>query len=1304
MRSDSAAFALQNLAASKEPRYTIEIAFDPANTDLWYFTSHSDGETANPSVTTYGVVEGLSGTSQRITPQKGIATIGNLSFSLVDKSSAVRDLQNTKLVLGKSLRRMRVRVYVGFDGLSWSDYSLVQTQIIDDVQYEDGAYTFKCSDIQREARKDIFDVAETNITATVSDSDTTINVLSTSDFTLVAHGASYTDAPSATVGYVKIDDEVIRYTGKTATSFTGCTRGALNTKAAVHSYDAATASDRQPKAVEYVYLEMPAPKLMIAILTGVLNGQGVATLPDSWHLGIDSQYVRESDFTGIGDDWYDTTDDTKGLRVRFSGLKKQDGKKFIEQELALLLGAYMPVYASGELGLKRMTSILAGAAYVAHLTPDNVISHSALLHDMGEVRNDLEIQWNWDDVKDRYTRRNVLLDSESIAIHGQAEQLKLQFRGLHGSIHTTTHLARRFDSLRDRFSGPPLAMTVEVLPSLNTVEVGDIVRVELPNMHDFVAGDAIDRSFEVQSVRHNWITGNVSLSLFASSAAAGTISHTTASVVVDDAYYTAQGTELSTVLTISADTVTANGNLPDGDYYYDGDLTIGSGVTVTINGTVRLFIKGFFQVDGTLDGSGRGLTGATAPAAANHAHTLGTSGYLGHPISGGGFYFSTGSPGTSTGGYITSGKYDSVPVYDIVYDGSAVNGLPDDLEGTSGSSGRVTYINGNVAIAGDGGDSGAGLVVVCRGMAFGASGAINTSGGDGSVGGSVQFLAPFFYSGSGAGGSPGAIAIFLDGDSALFPSIGAGNIVAKYGDTPIAGDERFTTPGWPSYLVPDLTRYYSYYVGTGDGSLFPVPDMSGIGQAVRIQYILDESTPAEDTDSGKITAPSGLTLLSGDAYLLLNGDGSIIPRIQATWTPSTDPRTVGYEFEFKKTADSDWLPAPPVLGINSNLTYISPVQDGVSYDVRIRAADAFRQSSDWVTVTGHTVTGKIAPPNDVSGFIVRQTGDVVIFDWDDNTDSDLAGYEIRYGQPGIAYADATPLVKALRGTSYLTTAMPTGTWSVLIKAIDTSGNYSTNAASQSITVTSVYDIFYQEQQAPDWLGEIDSTGDTLLDETGSDILTESAEEIHDESAVESFVRHWSGVLIPNSTDSDSTGNNLDVFEEAVLNPVSEAVYTAQEIDGGFDSEVRLFGNIDSALLPGETGLANPKLWVDYRTEAGAYDGYEQWGIGEVTCRYAKHRLKLDTSVGLAYVSGFLPTVDLLEETVRNEDVTISAGGSVVAHPRVFHLVPFVKAWVNGDAARYVTRNGVTVSQAEYHVFDDTGSDVGGVIDIEITGV
>lgn len=60
----------------------------------------------------------------------------------------------------------------------------------------------------------------TTLSAAIDNLVTTINVVDTTSF------------PST--GYFVIDNEVIQYTGKTGTSFTGCTRGADGTAAASH--------------------------------------------------------------------------------------------------------------------------------------------------------------------------------------------------------------------------------------------------------------------------------------------------------------------------------------------------------------------------------------------------------------------------------------------------------------------------------------------------------------------------------------------------------------------------------------------------------------------------------------------------------------------------------------------------------------------------------------------------------------------------------------------------------------------------------------------------------------------------------------------------------------------------------------------------------------------------------------------------------------------------------------------------------------------------------------------------------------
>ena len=136
-----------------------------------------------------------------------------------------------------------MRFYRGFEGFVWSAFSLFQTQIIKDAEFDFGAYVIECSDITREQRKQVFEPKTTTLRLSCTATDTTIAVYDTAAFLAVEHGTSWSDGPSGTYGYIKVQDEVIRWSGKTPDSFTGCTRGALNTRPKSHAVDATTAAE-----------------------------------------------------------------------------------------------------------------------------------------------------------------------------------------------------------------------------------------------------------------------------------------------------------------------------------------------------------------------------------------------------------------------------------------------------------------------------------------------------------------------------------------------------------------------------------------------------------------------------------------------------------------------------------------------------------------------------------------------------------------------------------------------------------------------------------------------------------------------------------------------------------------------------------------------------------------------------------------------------------------------------------------------------------------------------------------------------
>lgn len=97
-----------------------------------------------------------------------------------------------------------------------------------------------------------------------------------------------------------------------------------------------------------------------------------------------------------------------------------------------------------------------------------------------------------------------------------------------------------------------------------------------------------------------------------------------------------------------------------------------------------------------------------------------------------------------------------------------------------------------------------------------------------------------------------------------------------------------------------------------------------------------------------------------------------------------------------------------------------------------------------------TTLGKAAPPSDVTGFRVESNGLFVSFYWGAIIDLDSWAYELRLGSD---WDTASVIVTGIAQQNYDWKPTQSGSMTFLIKAIDTTGNYSTNSASVVFTVT-----------------------------------------------------------------------------------------------------------------------------------------------------------------------------------------------------------------------------------------------------------
>lgn len=894
MRADSASFAVANAAAEKSPRFVVGILFDVGSL---YFTSHGD-ISGVPGTVFNGVLEGNSALSQRLAPEQGRAEIGSLDFNVVDISGALTSALRAKLVDLEGLRGRTVKLWHGFEGLAFSGLQLFQTQEITSVDVDGSVYRFICQDITRQQRKEIFAPRSTTLRLSCTNTDSTIYVADPSEFVPIYHGAAYTDAPNLTVGYFKIEDEIVRYTGKTSDAFTGCTRGALGTTAKAHAVDTNTSLERRAKIDEVIFLEGPAVEIAYAINTGVIYGTAY-TLPDHWHLGIATASLRTADWTDIGADLWDPTDRTKGVQLSFLRPKKQDGKSFIETQLMLLLGCCSPVYSDGTLGLKRTEAIIAGAAPVATLTTANVVRVGAMAYDMKAMRNRFRIQWSWDG--DAYRRESEWRDENSSAVHQESEWMELAFTGLVGRRHTDVTIRQRLSQLADRFSAPPWRLSLTVLGGLNRIEVGDVVRVAIQNLKDFAGSSVdIDRSFEVQQVSVNYETGDVELELFGStSKQTETPLELSGVPALPDAYYTQVGTALSSVMTIDGSGVVSGGpytltggtDLNDSGsiWYHAGDLTIPDSVTVNIANNVRLRVRGFLQVNGEIDGVGAGPLSGVADSNNPTVFPDGSPGFVGNSRGRDGMDIGqeSGNPKMLTiPAKMVAARYPVFPYHAIEVAGSQIVGLPNYLHGTGGApGGKVTYQGSTQrAAGGTGGNGGAGLMIECRGLGFGVSGEINLSGTDGQAGTRWDTEGKGWNPGAGGGGGPGSLMVILDGSTVTLPDF-AGKFFAVCGAVPTAAPydgklKYLEQPGEQRYSLEDRN-----YAGFDDPAVISGADLSDA--CLRVQYVPYPIAPEDITDDPP-PPPTDLSATAGPGYILLRFTPPEVPNVTTEIWSSPD--------------------------------------------------------------------------------------------------------------------------------------------------------------------------------------------------------------------------------------------------------------------------------------------------------------------------------------------------------------------------------------------------------------------------------
>lgn len=243
-------------------------------------------------------------------------------------------------------------------------------------------------------------------------------------------------------------------------------------------------------------------------------------------------------------------------------------------------------------------------------------------------------------------------------------------------------------------------------------------------------------------------------------------------------------------------------------------------------------------------------------------------------------------------------------------------------------------------------------------------------------------------------------------------------------------------------LVDAVFRVTGWKISGADGGIGIDLALEADAAEIYDWATADAVTPAVNSglsipDYRIVGAPTGLTLASGSAQLLKLADGTIVSRLLATWTHAVEPNPVSYEVQYQRGSEA-WNSV--TISRDQNALYLSPVEDGATYTVRVRTLNALGVRSAWVTGT-HVVAGKSAAPTAPTSLSVAPAVGGFDIAWSANPDPDYLRSEV--WESATNDRSTATLVAQISGNRFARAGLGAGVtrW-YWVRDVDTSGNVS----------------------------------------------------------------------------------------------------------------------------------------------------------------------------------------------------------------------------------------------------------------------
>jgi hypothetical protein len=231
--------------------------------------------------------------------------------------------------------------------------------------------------------------------------------------------------------------------------------------------------------------------------------------------------------------------------------------------------------------------------------------------------------------------------------------------------------------------------------------------------------------------------------------------------------------------------------------------------------------------------------------------------------------------------------------------------------------------------------------------------------------------------------------------------------------------------------------------------------------------------------------PAVESIRSDELVLIRGGDGALRSRILVTlFRPSGLPDSVtGIEAAIREQPgdtfepDEDW--SPFLLSRDATEVSFGDVEDGDTYEFRLRYVFSDNTPGEWTQVFTETVVGKSTLPPAPTSFRLERFGGKPFVVWSYDPPADFGSFEIRHRSGTLAQwegAEQLPDNRIL-GNKADISDLPGGLRTFMIRAVDLAGNLSALVSATLHNAQATTQILAVEEFAPDWDGTL--TGGTV---------------------------------------------------------------------------------------------------------------------------------------------------------------------------------------------------------------------------------